>query len=90
MHSLQFIPIARQEGFRAQVLKYFESLKKYLLSEHKSLQKREKENKRLLRTKGEITEERAAENDQAQKAYEKLLTSMGTLAVSWLIGATHE
>ena len=52
------------------------------MHEHKALQRREKENRHILQTKGEINEERAAENEQAQKSYEKLLANMGTLAVS--------
>jgi regulator of nonsense transcripts 2 len=60
--------------------RYFEGLKTHLLREHKALQKREKENKRILELKGELTEERIAANDQAQKAYEKLITNMGTLS----------
>lgn len=57
------------------------------MHEHKALQRREKENRHILQTKGEITEERKAENEQAQKNYEKLLTNMGTLAVS---GWSHQ
>lgn len=62
------------------------------MHEHKALQRREKDNRHILQTKGEITEERKAENEQAQKNYEKLLTNMGTLAVSewshqgWWVG----
>ena len=46
------------------------------------MHKREKRNYQLLTTKGEIPEERQAENEAAQKAYDKLLTSVSTLAVS--------
>ena len=46
------------------------------------MHKRERKNHQLMVTKGEIPEERQAENDAAQKAYDKLLTSVSTLAVS--------
>ena len=46
------------------------------------MHKRERRNHVLLTTKGEIPEDRQAENEAAQKAYDKLLTSMSTLAVS--------
>ncbi len=46
------------------------------------MHKRERKNHQLLVTKGEIPEDRQAENDTAQKAYDKLLTSVSTLAVS--------
>ena len=36
----------------------------------------------MLQSKGELSEERQAKNDAAQKAYDKLLTSTSTLAVS--------
>ena len=45
------------------------------------MHKRERRNHQLLVTKGEILEERQAENEAAQKAYDKLLTSVSTLAV---------
>ena len=46
------------------------------------MHKRERRNHQLLTSKGEIPEERQAENKAAQKAYDKLLTSVSTLAVS--------
>ena len=54
------------------------------MQEHKALQRREKDNRHILQTKGEINEERKAENELAQKSYEKLLANMGTLAVNGL------
>ena len=52
------------------------------MKEHSNLHKRERRNHQLLISKGEISDERKAENEAAQKAYDKLLTSMSTLAVS--------
>ena len=43
---------------------------------------REKRNLQILQNKGELSEERKAENENAQKAYDKLLTNTNTLAVS--------
>lgn len=60
---------------------YFASASLHLVREHKAMHKRERRNHQLLTTKGEILEERQAENEAAQKAYDKLLTSMSTLAV---------
>jgi regulator of nonsense transcripts 2 len=76
----ELVPRAHQEEYHKMLHRYFEGLKTHLLREHKALQKREKENKRILELKGELTEERIAANDQAQKAYEKLITNMGTLS----------
>lgn len=52
------------------------------------MHKRERKNHQLLTSKGEIPEERQAENEVAQKAYDKLLTSTSTLAVS-VCGLIH-
>ena len=82
MFLLQLIPRAQQERFREMLHSYFGKLKDHLHKEHKALRRRNKENKRILEMKGELTEERIAENEQAQKAFEKLMTNMGTLSVS--------
>ncbi len=57
-------------------------MSQHLVKEHSNLHKRERRNHQLLISKGEISDERKAENEAAQKAYDKLLTSMSTLAVS--------
>ena len=80
--SVQLIPTDRQLEYQKSLRDYFGSLRKHLVHEHKALQRREKENRHILQTKGEINEERKAANELAQKSYEKLLTNMGTLAVS--------
>lgn len=72
----------KQEEFNTLFHTYFVSVSHHLVREHKAMHKREKRNYQLLTTKGEIPEERQAENEAAQKAYDKLLTSVSTLAVS--------
>ena len=52
------------------------------MHEHKELHKRERKNRQILQSKGEISEERKTENEAAQKAYDKLLTNSSTLSVS--------
>ena len=60
---------------------YFKSVSKHLEREHKAMNKREEKNIQMLQNRGEITDERKTENENAQKAYDKLLTNTNTLAV---------
>lgn len=61
---------------------YFASLSDYLKREHEKMHQREKKNIQMLQNRGELSEERKTENDNAQKAYDKLLTNTNTLAVN--------
>lgn len=61
---------------------YFTSLSDYLKREHEKMHQREKKNIQMLQNRGELSEERKTENDNAQKAYDKLLTNTNTLAVN--------
>ena len=72
-------------------------MKKCLLDQHKELHKRQRKNQQILQVgvvgiythfmeiaaqnKGELSDERKEENDKFQKAYDKLLTNVSTLAV---------
>jgi len=68
--------------FRDIFTKYFSSVREHLIKEHKAMNQRERRNRDILMSRGEIGEERKTENEAAQKAYDKLLTSTSTLAVS--------
>ena len=46
---------------------------------------REKRNIQMLQNKGELTEKRKTDNENAQKVYDKLLTNTNTLAVSCFV-----
>lgn len=78
----QLLPASQQEEFRGVLQHYFVSVRKHLVHEHKELHKRERKNRQILQSKGEISEERKTENEAAQKAYDKLLTNSSTLSVS--------
>ena len=81
----QLLPASQQEEFRGILQQYFVSVRKHLLHEHKELHKRERKNRQILQSKGELSEERKAENEAAQKAYDKLLTNSSTLAVRLVV-----
>ena len=78
----QLIPAQRQREFREILHKYFSSVRDHMIKEHKAMHQRERRNRDIIISKGEISEERRVENEAAQKAYDKLLTSTSTLAVS--------
>ena len=61
---------------------YFASVSARLVKEHGSMHEREKRNIHILQSRGELPDERKTENENAQKAYDKLLTNTNTLAVS--------
>jgi len=79
--SFQLLPVSSQEEFCSLFQDHFTGLRKHLLHEHKELHKRERKNRQILQSKGELSEERKADNEAAQKAYDKLLTNSSTLAV---------
>ena len=60
-----------------------------MIKEHKAMHQRERRNRDIIFSKGEISEERRVENEAAQKAYDKLLTSTSTLAVSCSLSLSH-
>lgn len=61
---------------------YFTAVSAHLKKEHEAMHSRERRNLQILQNRGELTEERKTENENAQKAYDKLLTNTNTLAVS--------
>ena len=73
---------SKQEQFRSILFDYFNSVRSYLVKEHKAMHKRERQNYQILTSKGEISEERRLDNETAQKLYDKLLSSTSTLAGS--------
>ncbi len=77
----QLIPVVKQKEFLELFRKYFNAVRDYLVVEHKAMHKRERRNRDIIFSRGEISEERRAENEAAQKAYDKLLTNTSTLAV---------
>ena len=72
----------KQEEFRRALCDYFAAVSSYLTKQHEAMNKREERNIHMLQNRGELTEERRTENENAQKAYDKLLTNTNTLAVS--------
>ncbi|EDO46900.1 predicted protein, partial [Nematostella vectensis] len=74
------IPRDAQASFRHLLQSYYKTLAKHLLQVHKDLQNRERQNRQILLTKGELHADKKESLERAQKSYEKLLASTSNLA----------
>lgn len=70
-----FLPPEKQQNVRSLLKEYYLSLSKHLLKDHQEMQNFEKQNMRILQTKGELSQERKDKLEQLQSAYDKLLTN---------------
>ncbi|XP_071041513.1 regulator of nonsense transcripts 2 isoform X3 [Parasteatoda tepidariorum] len=65
----------RQKGLRNLLKDYYKSLCKHLTKDYKTLQNLEKNNYKILQTKGELSTERKEKFEATQNAFQKLLTN---------------
>lgn len=70
-----FLPPEKQQNVRSLLKDYYVSLSKHLVKDHQEMQNFEKQNLRILQTKGELTQERKDKLEALQSAYEKLLSN---------------
>lgn len=70
-----FLVPEKQQNVRGLLKDYFVSLSKHLVKDHLEMQNFEKQNMRILQTKGELTQERKEKLEAMQSAYEKLLSN---------------
>lgn len=66
----------KQQNVKLLLREYYNSLCKHLLKEHKELQAFEKQNRKILQTRGELSSERKEKHESFQVTYERLLTSV--------------
>lgn len=69
------LPADRQKGLRALLKDYYKSLCKHLVRDYKCLQNMERQNRRILQTKGELCSDRKEKYEACQSAFQKLLSS---------------
>ncbi|XP_078309820.1 regulator of nonsense transcripts 2-like isoform X4 [Crassostrea virginica] len=74
------LPPERQKGCRNLLGDYYQSLCKHLLTDHKELKNIERQNRRILQTKGELSAERKEKFDAMLQAYQKLLSNTAIFA----------
>lgn len=71
----QLLPPERQKACRNLLGEYYQSLGKHLVKEHKDVQNIERQNRRILQTKGELSNERKESYEAALTVYQKLHTN---------------
>ncbi|XP_062850136.1 regulator of nonsense transcripts 2 isoform X2 [Trichomycterus rosablanca] len=76
----EIINIEKQQPFQNLLREYFTSLTKHLKKDHRELQNIERQNRRILHSKGELSEDRHKQYEEFATCYQKLLASTQSLA----------
>lgn len=75
-----FLPPEKQQNVRALLKDYYISLSRHLVKDHIEMQEFEKQNRRILQTKGELNQERKDKLESLQVSYDKLYTATQNFA----------
>lgn len=75
-----FLQPEKQQNVRALLKEYFSSLSKHLIKDHLEMQDFEKQNKRILQTKGEISQERKEKLEAMQISFDKFFSATQSFA----------
>ena len=75
-----FLPPEKQQNVRSLLKDYFNSLIKHLMKDHTEMCDFERQNHRILQTKGELSQERKEKLELLQVNYDKLLNSTQNFA----------
>ena len=75
-----FLPQDRQKSVNSLMKEYFKSLVVHVLKDNKTLQNIERQNRKILLTRGELSNERKEQHEQATLAFQKLWSSTQQLA----------
>jgi len=81
----QTLPPEKQRACRNLFKDYWGSLVDHLLRDHNELKSLERQNKRILHTKGELSTERQEKFENVQNVYNKLLANVEAFSVGWRI-----
>ncbi|XP_041934443.1 regulator of nonsense transcripts 2 isoform X4 [Alosa sapidissima] len=76
----EIITTEKQQPFQNLLREYFTSLTKHLKKDHRELQNIERQNRRILHSKGELSEDRHKQYEEFATSYQKLLANTQTLA----------
>uniref|UniRef100_A0A672HZX2 UPF2 regulator of nonsense mediated mRNA decay n=1 Tax=Salarias fasciatus TaxID=181472 RepID=A0A672HZX2_SALFA len=76
----EIIGAEKQQPFQNLLREYFTSLAKHLKKDHRELQNIERQNRRILHSKGELSEDRHKQYEEFATSYQKLLANSQTLA----------
>lgn len=75
-----FLLPEKQQNVRTLLRDYYASLCKHLVKDHLEIQEFEKQNRRILQTKGELSQERKDKLESLQVSYDKLLVATQSFA----------
>uniref|UniRef100_A0A3Q4AUP3 Regulator of nonsense transcripts 2 n=1 Tax=Mola mola TaxID=94237 RepID=A0A3Q4AUP3_MOLML len=76
----EIISSEKQQPFQNLLREYFTSLTKHLKKDHRELQNTERQNRRILHSKGELSEDRHKQYEEFATSYQKLLANTQSLA----------
>ncbi|KAJ8384332.1 hypothetical protein AAFF_G00205850 [Aldrovandia affinis] len=76
----EIINAEKQQPFQNLLREYFTSLTKHLKKDHRELQNIERQNRRILHSKGELSEDRHKQYEEFATSYQKLLANTQSLA----------
>ncbi|XP_078092073.1 regulator of nonsense transcripts 2 isoform X5 [Mustelus asterias] len=76
----EIISTEKQQPFMNLLREYFTSLTKHLKKDHRELQNLERQNRRILHSKGELSEDRHKQYEEFATSYQKLLANTHSLA----------
>ncbi|CAL8318353.1 unnamed protein product [Lota lota] len=76
----EIISVEKQQPFQNLLREYFTSLTKHLKKDHRELQNIERQNRRILHSKGELSEDRHKQHEEFATSYQKLLANTQSLA----------
>ncbi|KAG8142577.1 hypothetical protein E2320_005797, partial [Naja naja] len=76
----EIIGAEKQQPFQNLLKEYFTSLTKHLKRDHRELQNIERQNRRILHSKGELSEDRHKQYEEFAMSYQKLLANSQSLA----------
>ncbi|XP_051911526.1 regulator of nonsense transcripts 2 [Hippocampus zosterae] len=76
----EIISAEKQQPFQNLLREYFTSLAKHLKKDHRELQNIERQNRRILHSKGELSEDRHKQYEEFATSYQKLLANTQSLA----------
>uniref|UniRef100_A0A673AEY5 Regulator of nonsense transcripts 2 n=1 Tax=Sphaeramia orbicularis TaxID=375764 RepID=A0A673AEY5_9TELE len=76
----EIISTEKQQPFQNLLREYFTSLTKHLKKDHRELQNIERQNRRILHSKGELSEDRHKQYEEFATSYQKLLANTQSLA----------
>ncbi|MEQ2184948.1 Regulator of nonsense transcripts upf2, partial [Goodea atripinnis] len=76
----EIISTEKQQPFQNLLREYFTSLTKHLKKDHRELQNIERQNRRILHSKGELSKDRHKQYEEFATSYQKLLANTQSLA----------